>query len=190
MIFQNRTTLNTERLQDMFLTAIGGWPVDGLDIRIRYSRGADFSGTCFYERSRLHVNLGGHLRYPYRMRTYVARASTSRSTWWKPLYTIELADGYQVVTFVLLHEYYHWLVRRAERNTRRKEAMCDRFATRALVDHFGAAVRCPKGRPVPRGEWDFQDLDRFVARALLTRRATSELVQPFGEPTGLFAEAM
>ena len=62
-----------------------------------------------------------------------------------------------------LHGLYHWLIRKARRNMRQKEAMCDRFAARHLVDRFGATVRDDRGRPVPRSEWDFQDVDGFVA---------------------------
>lgn len=169
MDFRNSTDLNDLTLVGMFREAKGRWPTDGLDVRIRYSRGSDFSGTCYYETSRLYVNLGKHLVYPYRMDTYLARAVSSPTSWSKPLYSIELADGYQVVLFVLLHEYYHWLIKRAGRNTRSKESMCDRFAARVLVDHHGAAIRDPKGGAVRRSVWDFQDLDRFVARALYAR---------------------
>jgi hypothetical protein len=68
-----------------------------------------------------------------------------------------------------MHELYHLLIYRARRNIRQKEAMCDRFAARWMVDRFGAIVRDPRGRPVRRSEWDFQDLDGFVA-AVLDRR--------------------
>ncbi len=44
--------------------------------------------------------------------------------------------------------------------------MCDRFAARALVDHFGAVVRRPDGDAADRAEWDFQDLNGFVAGAM------------------------
>ena len=169
MDFRNATDLSDATLVRMFHDAKGRWPTDGLDIRIRYSRGSDFSGTCYYETNRLYVNLGKHLVYPYRMDTYLARAVSSPTSWSKPLYSIELADGYQVVLFVLLHEYYHWLIKRAGRNTRSKESMCDRFAARILTDRYGALIRDPKGRSVPRNVWDFQDLDRFVARALYAR---------------------
>ena len=171
MDFRNSTDLSDLTLAGMFHDAKGRWPTDGLDVRIRYSRGSDFSGTCYYETSRLYVNLGKHLVYPYRMDTYLARAVSSPTSWSKPLYSIELADGYQVVLFVLLHEYYHWLIKRAGRNTRSKESMCDRFAARVLADKYGALIRDPKERPVPRNVWDFQDLDRFVAHALYARAA-------------------
>lgn len=176
MIFKNTTALDEAALVRMFVSAVRPWPTDGLDVRVRYSRSSDFSGTCHYATNRLYVNLGKHLRYPYLMETYLARAVSSCAVWFKPLYSIELADGYQVVLFVLFHEYYHWLIKRARRNTRQKESMCDRFAARILVDRYGAAVRNPQGRLVPREAWDFQDLDRFVAPALtkrLTRREST-----------------
>jgi hypothetical protein len=166
MIFDNTTALDNRRLRDEFLRAVGPWPTASLDVRIRYSRGSDFSGTCQYATNRLYVNLGRHLHYPYRMGTYLARALSSDGAWWKPQYTIELADGYQVVLFVLLHEYYHWLIKRARRNIRQKESMCDRYAARVLVEQYGATIHDPQGGPVPRETWDFQDLERFVAPAL------------------------
>ena len=107
------------------------------------------------------------------METYLARAVSSCAVWFKPLYSIELADGYQVVLFVLFHEYYHWLIKRARRNTRQKESMCDRFAARHLVWRFGAVVRTIKGNPVSCDEWDFQDLEGFVAAARDRRRRPS-----------------
>lgn len=170
MIFKNTTALDDRRLRDAFDRAVAPGPVASLDVRVRYSRGSDFSGACHYTSNRLYVNLGRHLRYPYRMDTYLARAVSSKGAWFKPLYGIELVDGYQVVLFVLLHEYYHWLIKRARRNTRQKESMCDRYAARILVEQYGAVIRDPGGRLVPRESWDFQDLDRFVAAAFWPRR--------------------
>ena len=177
MIFRNSTALDDHTLVGMFRSAVHPWPIERLDIRVRYSRGSDFSGSCHYAADRLYINLGKHLTYPYLMDTYLARAVSLPSAWFKPLYSIELADGLQVVLFVLLHEYYHWLIKRARRNTRQKESMCDRFAARALVDLCRAVVRNPQGRPVPREAWDFQDLDRFVASAL-TRRVVRRPTRP------------
>ncbi|MHC4092036.1 MAG: hypothetical protein ACYSVY_17505, partial [Planctomycetota bacterium] len=145
-----------------------------------YSRGADFSGTCCYQTRRIYVNLGRHLTYPYRMGTHLARARSNVRCWWKPIYTLELADGYQVVLFVFLHECFHLLIKRARRNTRQKESMCDRFAARALVDSHGAVVLDEHGRSVARETWDFQDLDRFVAPA--RRRARAKLGAAHGRP--------
>jgi hypothetical protein len=149
----------------MCLDAAAGWRLDGVIVRVRYSRGADYSGTCCYRPAKIYVNLGRHLTYPYLMATHLARARSSARCWWKPIYSIRLADAYRVVLFVFLHECFHLLVKRARRNTRQKESMCDRFAARALVDGFGAEVLDESGCPVPRERWDFQDLDGFVAAA-------------------------
>ena len=119
----------------------------------------------YYTSRKIYVNLGRQLVYPYRMGTNLGRARTVGRRWCRPVYTIELRDGFEVVLFVFLHELYHLLVKHARRNTRQKEGMCDRFAARYLVDRYGASVRDPKERPVSREEWDFQDLDGFVAAA-------------------------
>ncbi|MGD2108845.1 MAG: hypothetical protein PVI86_05575 [Phycisphaerae bacterium] len=162
---RNTTSLADARLLSLFEEGINGWAVGTVLLRVRYSRGADFSGACYYADRRIHVNLGRHLRYPYQMQTGIARAKTIGRRWYKPLYAIQLADAYQVVLFVFMHELYHLLVKRAKRNTRQKESMCDRFATRHLVDRFGASVWSAKGQPVPREVWDFQNLEGFVAAA-------------------------
>jgi hypothetical protein len=163
--FHNSTELDTARLKRMCLDAVVGWRLDRLTVRVRYSRGADFSGTCYYRPAAIYVNLGRHLTYPYRLTTHLARAKSTARHWWKPIYTVELNDAYCVVLFVFLHECYHLLVKRARRNTRQKESMCDRFAARFLVDHCGSVVRDESGRPAPRQAWDFQDVEAFVAAA-------------------------
>ncbi len=89
--------------------------------------------------------------------------------------------------FVFMHELFHLLVNRARRNTRQKESMCDRFATRFLVDRLGAVVRGPDGKPMERGAWDFQDLDRFV-EAARDKRA-SKKPRPIGCESGLHLDA-
>ena len=165
MDFRNATDLDGERLRALCEDGMAGWAPGDFVVRVRYSRGADFSGTCFYRDRRVYINLGRHLSYPYRMKTYLARARTVGRCWFKPLYTLEMSDAYQVVLFVFLHELYHLLIRRARRNMRQKESMCDRFAARHIVDRFDATVRDTRGRPVPRSEWDFQDVDGFVAAA-------------------------
>jgi hypothetical protein len=142
-----------------------GWALPDIILRVRYSRGADFSGTCFYADRRVYINLGRHLRYPYRMDTNLAKVKLSGTRWRRPVYSIELRDEYQVVLFVFMHELYHLLVKKARRNTRQKESMCDRFAARHLVDYFGAPVRDEAGKRVARKLWDFQNLDGFVAAA-------------------------
>jgi hypothetical protein len=169
MKFSNTTHLDPSKLQRMFLSAVGAWPHEELDLRIRYSRGAEFSGTCSYDLARIHVNLGRRNRYPYQIQAAIARSQSDSRHWWRKLYTVELADAYQLVLFVLMHEFYHWLVRKARRNVRQKEARCDRFATRTLVDGYGALVRDSRGVAVPRSAWDFQDLNGFVAAALRVR---------------------
>lgn len=169
--FHNATDLPDQPLLGLCLEGTHGWAVGGLTLRVRYSRGADFSGTCFYSDRRIHVNLGQHLTFPYRMQTYLARAKVVGRRWSKPLYTIELAHGGEVALFVFMHELYHLLIKQARRNTRQKESMCDRFAARFLVERCGAVISSEVGEPVPRPEWDFQNLDGFVAAARDRRAA-------------------
>ncbi len=175
MQFHNRTELDTDRLRDMCLSAVSGWRLRNLRVFVRYSRGADFSGTCYFRRATIYVNLGRHVQFPYQMGTLVARAVTSGNRWWRPRMTIDLADAYQLALFVFLHETYHWLIHVARRNRRQKEAMCDRFATRVLLDRYGTTLRDRYGRVVPRDAWDFQDLDGFVAAARSKRPVHSVL---------------
>jgi len=78
---------------------------------------------------------------------------------------LKIANLEQLALFIFLHECYHWLLHRAKQNERCKEAMCDRFATRHLVDHCGLSIRDDKGSEPARADWDMQDLDGFVARA-------------------------
>ncbi len=165
MEFINRTELDTERLRRLFAHEIEGWPHETLRTTVRYSRGADFSGTCYYRAGKVYVNIGRHVAYPYAMGTNIARARSNATHWWKETYTVEIADAYRLALFVFLHEFYHWLVSRARRNPRQKESMCDRFATRVLVMRYGAVVRNAAGMAVGRSAWDFQDVDAFVAAA-------------------------
>lgn len=178
MNLRNTTHLDSGRLEDLFLKAIDGWSHDGLDVAIRPSRGADFSGSCHYVPPRIYVNIGRHNRYPYLLRSHIARARSDARSWWRELYTIELSDAYELVLFIFLHEFYHWLIRRARRNGRQKESRCDRFAARVLVGQFGAVVRDVRGRDVPRSEWDFQDLDGFVAAARLRPKPVRATATP------------
>lgn len=175
--FHNSTDLSDSRLLGLCNAGVAGWAVGTLKLYVRYSRGADFSGTCMYASRRIYVNLGRHLTYPYRMQTNLARAKTVGRRWYKPSCAVILSDGYRVVLFVFMHELYHLLVKRSGRNIRQKESMCDRFAARFLADRFGAAVTGSDGRCVPRGEWDFQDLDGFVAAAR-DRRAAPRSTRP------------
>jgi len=186
----NRTLLDSARLNEMLTQAAGTWPHDGLVVTVRYSRGAEFSGTCYYQTGRIFINVGRHNRYPYAIRTAVARPQSNARHWWRELYTITAADAYQLALFVFLHEFYHWLVKKARRNVRQKEARCDRFAARVLVDQCGAVVRDPQGRVVPRSAWDFQDLDGFVAAAMRARpprRGRPAARKPISAPSGPIA---
>ncbi len=163
--FQNSTDLDDVRLLAHIQNGVAGWAVGTIAVRIRHSRKADFSGSCYYIDRRIFVNLGRHLTYPYIMNTSIARAKTIGRQWYKPMCSVELNNAYELVVFVFMHELYHLLVKRARRNTRQKESMCDRFATRYLVDRMGTAVLGPNGETVSRDVWDFQDLDGFVAAA-------------------------
>ncbi len=165
MIFKNSTHLSSRNLEQMLREAITGWPSDRLRVAIRYSRGAEFSGTCCYATNRIYVNLGRNNSYPYQLQTHIARPKANKTHWWREAFSIEIAEPSQLVLFVFLHEFYHWLVKKARRNVRQKEARCDRFAARVLVDQHGAPVRDSSGRRVNRLAWDFQDLDSFVAAA-------------------------
>ncbi|RME37561.1 MAG: hypothetical protein D6788_09200 [Planctomycetota bacterium] len=165
MDFSNTTSLSDRRLRALFEEGADGWATGRLVVRVRYSRGADFSGTCLYARRRIYINIGRHLRFPYRMTTYLAKAVRRGRTWYRPAYVMPLQDGCQLACFLFMHELYHLLVKRAGRNTRQKEAMCDRFAARFLADRFGVPVLDSGGRPVPRERWEFQDLDGFVEAA-------------------------
>jgi hypothetical protein len=182
MQFRNSTALDGARLEALFLRHTAPYRHDRLKVHVRPSRGADFSGTCFYRDARLFVNLGPHNRYPYAVGTHLARARSNRTHWWRETYRLIVADAYQLALFVYLHELYHYLVKTAGRCPRRKEAMCDRFAAAALVDHFGARVIDADGRPVPRETWDFQDVYAFVAAAPQDPLTLWDLVGPRPRP--------
>jgi len=169
--FLNTTHLCSDRLLATFRKGAGGWAIRRLSIRVRYSRGADFSGTCFYADRRIHINLGRHLVYPYALGTNLARAKVAGRKWYKPVYTMQMNDGEELAAFIFMHELYHLLVKKAKRNTRQKESMCDRFAARFLVDHYGSVVRDRCRAPIPREEWDWQNLEGFVAAARDRRAA-------------------
>lgn len=159
----NHTRLSTTRIEGMFDRATSPWTSDDLQVIVRYSRGAVYSGTFASNPPRIYVNVGGQNHYPLKIETSTARARTIGQSWWKPTYQIEVADAYQLAVFVFLHEFYHYLIHRAGRNSRRKEAMCDRFAVRYLADRCRVPVCDASGRSVPRTLWLFQDLDGFVA---------------------------
>jgi len=165
MDFHNATHLDGRRLYQTFLRHTAPYRHDRLQVRVRYSRRADFSGTCYYREPRIYVNLGRHNRYPYTFGTHIAKAHATRWGWRREIYVLTVVGAEQLALFVYLHELFHYLVRAAGRSPRRKEAMCDRFATRVLVDHYGCVVRRRGGGPVRRELWDFMDLDAFVAAA-------------------------
>ena len=165
MEFHNSTGLNDSRLYALFLRHTAPYRHDQLVVRVRYSRGADYSGTCYYGEARIFVNIGRHNRYPYILPTSIAKARSNGNGWRRELYNLSICDAEQLALFIYLHELYHYLVKQARRSPKRKEAMCDRFATRALVDSHGCRVIYPNGRSVPRENWDIIDLDAFVAAA-------------------------
>lgn len=162
MDFRNSTGLDDARLYEMLLRHTVPYRHDELTVRVRYSRGADFSGACHYRSARLLINLGRHNHYPYMLGTHVARSESNRTHWWRELYQLTVADAYQLALFIYLHELYHFLVKAAGRNTRRKESMCDRFAARVLVDEYHCPLRNSTGQLVARAAWDFSDVTRFV----------------------------
>jgi hypothetical protein len=165
MDFRNTTALSTEHLRGLLLDHTRPYRHDRLRVLVRYGRGADFSGRCYYKEGRIHVNLGRHVRYPYLLATNVAKARSYGAYWRRDVYRLKLTDAYQLVLFIYLHELFHYLVHAARRAPRRKEAMCDRFAARALVDRCGCPLLDRSGFAAPRERWDFQDLDAFVAAA-------------------------
>lgn len=173
MKFTNATALDSARLHEMLVRHTHPYRHDDLTVRVRYSRSSDFSGSCYYATARIFVNLGRRNRYPYTLVTHLAKARSNATHWWREHLLIELADAYQLALFIYLHELYHYLVKVSGRNTRRKEAMCDRFAARVLVDAYGCPVRHRSGAPAARGLWDFKDLDAFVATAPQEPRAAA-----------------
>ena len=60
MDFHNSTALDGGRLQRLFVRHTAPYRHDRLRVCVRYSRGADFSGTCYYRNARIYVNLGRH----------------------------------------------------------------------------------------------------------------------------------
>src|SRR5262249_24808553 len=122
MNFINLTHLDSSRLESLFRHFAGPWPLDGLKVRVRYTRSAPFSGSCRYGTAELLINIGRRNKYPYALKTYVAHCQTvtrGRERYWsRPLYVVYLQDAYQLALFLFMHELYHWLVRRARRNTR------------------------------------------------------------------------
>ncbi len=165
MRFRNSTTLDGARLQRMLERHTAPYAHDALGVSIRYSRSSAFSGACYYADSRIFVNLGRRNRYPFAFDTHTAKARTRGNFWLRDRHRLVVSSPYELTLFVYLHELYHFLVKSAGRCVRRKESMCDRFAARVLVDHYGCPLVDARSRPVPREAWDFQDLEAFVAAA-------------------------
>lgn len=172
MDFANSTALNSAFIENMLLWHTWPYCHYALTVRVRYSRGAAFSGTCYYATSRLFINLGRQTTYPYLLGTHIARARSGRTHWWRETYRLVITTPYQLVLFVYLHELYHWLVKAAGHNQRRKESMCDRFAARVLVDDYGVAVLDASGAPAERCRWDIGNVHAFVAKAPRVAPAT------------------
>lgn len=165
MLFRNDTQLETRRLRDLVLRHTLPYPHVGLQVHIRPSRKAAFSGTCYYLEGRIFVNIGSQNRYPYRFATLLAKAQANPRGWSREAYFITVRDAYQLSLFVYLHELFHYLVKLAGRSPKRKEGMCDRFAALVLADEYGCPITRGDGSPAPRDHWDFQDLHAFVAKA-------------------------
>lgn len=165
MDFANSTQLDSIRLHTLFIRHTLPYRHDRLQVRVRYSRSAAFSGRCFYREGRIFINLGRRNRYPFTLQTHAARARTWGRAWRREPCLLTVQDAYQLALFVYLHELYHYLVFAARRHPRRKEAMCDRFAVRVLVDRYDCPLLDRARRLVARSLWDFQNLDGFVAAA-------------------------
>lgn len=171
MDIENRTELSMGRIIRMLERATAGWASLRLKVVVRYSRSSIYSGTFASNPARIYVNIGRRNRYPLRIETSIGRARTVGQSWWKPTYHIKVRNAYQLALFVFLHEFYHYLIHRARRNSHRKESMCDRFAVRYMVDHSRLVVCDAAGRTIPRSVWLFQELNDFVA-------SSSTLVKP------------
>ncbi|MBL8878420.1 MAG: hypothetical protein JNG88_04800 [Phycisphaerales bacterium] len=163
--FTNVTALDSDRLHALFVRHTQPYCHEKLTVRVRYSRSSEFSGSCYYRDSRIFINLGRKNKYPYRLYVHLAKAQSNSRMWWRRACFLTVENAYELALFIYLHELFHFLVKQAGRSTRRKEAMCDRFAARVLVDHVGRRITDKFNHDVPRGVWDFQDLDALVAAA-------------------------
>ena len=88
--FHNSTGFSSSHLLALCREGMAGWSTGSIKLYVRYSRGADFSGSCYYADRRIFVNLGRHLVYPYRMATHIARAKATGRYWFKPTCTVEM----------------------------------------------------------------------------------------------------
>lgn len=163
--FNNKTALSTPRLRQLCEEAMDGWRLGHVRVTFRYSRKAAYSGTCFYLDGRIFINVHERLTYPYPLATCIARTRSRPDGWERPLYYVMCDSAYELSMFIFMHELYHLLLNKAGRNMRQKEARCDRFATRYVTDRLGCSVVDSCQKPVIRDEWDFQDLEGFVAKA-------------------------
>lgn len=163
--FSNTTALDSDRLHAMFVRHTQPYCHEKLTVRVRFSRSSDFSGSCYYRDSRIFINLGRKNKYPYRLYVHLAKAQSNRRYWWRRASFLTVQDAYELALFIYLHELFHFLVKQAGRSTRRREAMCDRFAARVLVDQMGRNITDKFNREIPRSLWDFQDLEGVVAAA-------------------------
>src|SRR5262249_1612653 len=55
MDFRNSTELDSSTLHAMFLRHTSPYRHEKLTVRVRYGRGADFSGRCFYRDGRIFI---------------------------------------------------------------------------------------------------------------------------------------
>ncbi|MCA9242766.1 MAG: hypothetical protein KDA32_02335 [Phycisphaerales bacterium] len=157
MDFRNSTACDSVRLHALFAWHARRWRTDGLVTRVRFSRGAPFSGTCYYRDSLIYVNIGRENPYPFRFAISAAPTERHSRGWRRPLLYLTVPDAERLALFVFLHELYHWLAFRVGRSPRWKEALCDRFATLALVDDHNCKLTDAKGGVVSREAWDIGD---------------------------------
>jgi hypothetical protein len=107
--FRNDTALDTDRLTALIIRHTAPYPHLGLQVTIRDSRKAPFSGTCFYLEGRIFVNIGRHNRYPYRFATLLAKAQSANGRWWREAYFITVADAYQLaLSFICTNCFTTW----------------------------------------------------------------------------------
>lgn len=162
MDFRNRTSLLDTRLYPLILRHTEPFDHSAIRVRFKHSRGAQFSGSCYYRTSTLNVNISPRNSYPYALSTHVARPQSNATHWWRELYELTLADAYQLALFIYLHELCHYLIKRAGRSVKRREGACDRFAARVLIDQYGCPLRDSHGREPPRDSWDILNFDSLL----------------------------
>ena len=127
MDFKNTTTLDSNLLRETGESAVAGWPTDPLVVRVRWSRGAEFSGTCVYATHRLYINLGRHLQYPYRMETHCARGRKAWGRYYKPRSFLELCDEHGLYVVDEANVESHALMQTLSKDPRFEHAILDRI---------------------------------------------------------------